>query len=236
MSAFGFRTEQPAFLAVTADVVGSRELPDRAVFQRRLVATLASLNEEIGEVRVAAPLRITAGDEVQGLLVDPGAFVDVAVRLADELHPVQAVLGAGWGPLSTDPGPDVALLDGPCFHRARSALDDARRLGVWARVEGFGETTDGVLSALFQLMGAIRSRWTDKQAGYARGARRELQKTVARRAGVSPSVVSESLKAARFDAVRAGEAAARDLLTKFAYRPEVISDSAPGPNTNGDSG
>jgi hypothetical protein len=230
MAHFGSPSESPPFLAVVGDVEGSRELADRAGFQRRLTSVLSLVNGILGPNRLAAEVRITAGDEVQGLLSDPAALVEVAVAVADHLHPVRVVLGAGWGPLTTDPGPDVALLDGPCFHRARRSLEEARRRGTWVRVEGLAPLEDGTLSALFGLMGAIRSRWTEKQAGYAREAREGLQKDVAERAGVSPSVVSESLKAARFDAVLEGAEAARRILERFGSTAELGIDSGPNPN------
>lgn len=218
------------YLALIGDVVGSRELEDRAGVQRRLRELLADLNRELdaeapGDGPLAAELAVTAGDEVQGLLLRPGAAVDVLVRLADALHPVRLAWGVGAGELETDLEGDVSLLDGPCFHRARTALEGAAEEGAWARVVGLGPAVDRGLSSLFRLMGAIRQGWTDTQARYVRAVRGRLQKEVAERFDVSPSVVSESLKAARYRDLLEGEAAARDLLARFA--PE--GDPAPVP-------
>ena len=199
------------YFALIGDLVGSRAIEDRSGVQRALLATLEDLNRDLGE-SVAAPLRVTAGDGVQGLLGSPGAIVDIVVGLEEALHPVSITWGVGRGPLATDLHDDVALLDGPCFHRARQALEAARHDSVWLRAEGLGEPHDIVLGSMFGLMGAVRSRWTDVQARYVREVRGSLQREVAERLGVSEPAVSKGLSAARFAAVKEAERAARALL------------------------
>lgn len=200
------------YFALIGDVVGSRALEDRSGVQRALLAALEDLNRHLGPETVAAPLRVTAGDGVQGLLERAGAIVDIVVALEEALHPVSIVWGVGRGHLATDLHADVALLDGPCFHHARQALEGARHDGVWLRSEGLGAPHDIVLGSMFGLMGAVRSRWTDVQARYVREVRGRLQREVAERLGVSEPAVSKGLSAARFAAVEEAERAARALL------------------------
>ncbi len=220
--------ESPAPLqgaALIADVVESRDLADRAEFQRRLLDALSTVNADLGEDVLAAPLALTAGDEFQGFFRRPEGVVPAVVALADVLRPARLVYGLGWGALSTDPSPRVAEMDGPCFHRARQALEATRAVGGWVTASGFGAAADPTVTALFRLLDAVRSRWTDKQALYAREVRGRLQKQVAREHGVSPSVVSESLKAAAFDAVREGERALASFLAEFGSETESRTDS-----------
>lgn len=205
-------SEPDAYLAVIGDVVRSRDVPDRAAVQRTLREQLRALNEALSGDRTVAPLELTAGDEVQGLLRDAAAAVDIVVRLSDHLHPVTMVWGFGHGPLATDVYPEVTAMDGPCFHRARGALEAAVRERAWVGVQGFPAPHADVLSALFRLSHGIRSRWTDTQARYVRAARGRLQKDVARQFGVDDSTVSESLSKAHYKTVQAGERAARELL------------------------
>lgn len=199
------------YFALIGDIVASRQLEDRADVQRRLEAVLDALNAEPGEAK-AAPLRLTAGDEVQGLLNTAGPVMTILARIEDALHPAKMVWGLGRGTLSTDLKADVATLDGSCFHRARSALAAARHDDTWLRAEGFGAPHDEVLNALFRLMGAVRSRWTDVQARYVREVRGRLQREVAERLGVSEPAVSKSLNAARFAAIDEAERATTALL------------------------
>lgn len=209
--------------ALIGDIVGSRDLKDRAAAQRTLQTSLAALNQlaKDGGCRegMAAALKLTAGDEVQALLLDPAVAVDIIVRIADDLHPAVLAWGLGAGPLSTDEHEDVAVLDGPCFHRARRAVEAAGRERAWVSAAGFAPPHEEALSALFRLMGAIRSRWKPAQLRYIRGARDRLQQDVAELHGVDESTVSKALHAARFRDVEAGESAARALLAWMKDRP-----------------
>ena len=214
MAVFGVQTEA-GYGALIGDVVRSRRLPDRAASQRELQAAIANANREWFPSALAAPLTLTAGDEVQALFHRPEASVAVVRTLSDALAPGRMAFGLGWGALTTDLVPDPAVLDGPCFHAAREALGRAQKQELWVVTQGFGFPADDALSALFGLLGAVRSRWTATQARYVAAARGALQKDVAARFGVSPSVVSESLAAASFHVVTAGETATERLLVRF---------------------
>jgi hypothetical protein len=220
VSQFTESADSPPLLALIGDLVGSRRQADRARQQTALLEAVEQINRGLASGELAAALRVTAGDEVQVLLWEPAAAVEVIRGLSDVLHPEAIVFGLGLGSLSTHPSlrppervPDVALADGSCLHRARAALERAKGRGAWAEAEGLGEVPDAALGALFELMGQIRSGWTRKQAAYSAAARTRLQKEVAEAFGVSPSVVSESLKAARHDSLARGEEAARRLLS-----------------------
>jgi hypothetical protein len=79
-----------------------------------------------------------------------------------------------------------------------------------------------MLSYQFELMEAIRSRWTRRQAATVRAARRALGKDVAAEFGVSPSVVSESLKLASYRALQGAERACASLLGQFGCSAEPL--------------
>ena len=223
MSRFGHKDE--VFVALIGDVVQSRRHEDRAHLQRDLNDALERANERSRRA-LAAPLTLTAGDEIQGLFNQPSAVVDVVVEIADAVSPARLVYGLGFGTLETDLGPDPALLDGPCFHLAREALAEARGQGSWLVSRGQGDPKDLVTSALFRLLGELRSRWTEIQAEHVAQARGRPQKEVAQRLGKAESTISESLKAAGFQAVLAGEEALRIVLDNFGIKPESTSTSA----------
>ncbi len=234
MSDFGngaeFRARGP-FVALIGDIVDSKRIEDRAAFQRRLREALDDINRGLDPNVLAARLDLAAGDEIQGLFRRPEAVVPVVTRLADMLAPERLMVGIGRGNLTTDPSPRVSEMDGPCFHHAREALEAARKDDAWVGAKGFGEGADAVLGALFLLIHTLRSRWAEKQAQYARAARTMLRKDVAARFDVSPSVVSESLKSAAFDAVRVGEEALVRALSEFGNMTESEGDSSPGVNS-----
>ncbi len=222
MVEFGSGTEL-SYVAVIGDVVGSRHTPDRAALQRKLVREIDSLNGRFREALVS-PLGLFKGDEVQALLGQPSVAVDLVVGLSEKIFPERLSFGLGYGGVSTEIHRDVARTDGPCFHRARSALEDAK-VDDWLIARGFGPVEDSVLTALFSLMGSIRGRWTEKQFAYAKAARAKSQKSVAEEFDVYPSTVSQSLKASLLSQILRGEDAAKILLARFGPRAEFHSDS-----------
>ena len=199
------------YFALIGDIVSSRDLAGRAEVQRRLQEELAALNESLADA-FAAPLRLTSGDEVQGLFARPQPVIDVLIRTADAIHPATLVWGLGFGPLSTALVDDVAMLDGPCFHLAREALQVASRENRWIAAAGLPQPQGDILSALMTAVAAIRADWTDTRARYVREARHKPQKEVALEFDVNESTVSRALAGAHFGAVVGAEGAARELL------------------------
>lgn len=213
------------FLALTGDLVDSRKLPPdaRAALQRALIDQLERVSSDLA-ADLVRPATLTAGDEVQALLARPMGAVELIRVVTDRLAELddpgsEIVFGVGWGALSTgllEGARSVEQLDGPCFHNARHALEQAKKNKAWAVFAGFGAGEDAALSSIFQLMGAIRSDWTSIQRQSIRELRTLGKRSaVAQSRGVSPSVVTESLQAAHFDAVSGGEAAARAVLAGF---------------------
>ena len=226
------------YLALIGDFVASRKLTNRQGIQEKVIAEIRKLNQsaEFGPEILAAPLTLTAGDEVQAVFRKPESAVAMIQELTDRFggagdFPV-IIFGLGKGSLSTEPAPDPpdqlpnpALADGPCFHLAREALVAAKDDRRWVRCAGLDTRMESGLNGLFSLMGAVRSAWTAKQRINTYQVRRlKSQSAWARDLGVSPSVVSESLKAARYDEILEGESAARELLRGALLAPTKTID------------
>lgn len=205
--------DQP-YAAAIGDLVGSRKMEDRSSVQERVRETIDQVNEELDE-GLAAPIKLTGGDEWKVLVGVLPRVVDVIDRTSDLLHPVEARWGLGWGRLTTPFSRDVGALDGPCFHRARAAIEEATRERAWVWVEGFSSLHDEVLSALFGALGALRSSWTDHQVEYIRAARGKTQKEAARELGISRTGVAKGLGRARYTEYRRGLDAIRSLLAAY---------------------
>jgi hypothetical protein len=222
------------FVAIIGDLVASRDVADRAAVQADLKRTLEGfkIRQPVAASRAAGP-EFTAGDEVQVLLaVEPSnppghAVMAFLSELTEDVSPVRIAFGIGAGSLSTELRGPIHELDGPCFHRARKALDEAKRRGRWAVVLGVPSPYRETVRAILRLTGEIRAAWTDRQREIVRRRRdRPLQKDVARELGVSPSVVSEVLSAARHDAVLEAEHAVVVLLNR-ALSPEAFRGADP---------
>ncbi len=213
------------YAAITGDLVASRkaEKAFRAKVQSEILRAIEDLNLDLGQ-GLARPAVLTAGDEIQALFRAPSRAVKFVQVIKDRLDGLAApnqdiVFGVGWGALSTGLLPEAASveqLDGTCFHHARETLTLAKKQKTWVMFQGFGTDNDRTLTSLFELMGAIRAGWTNKQSCYTIDLRELGQRlAVARRHGVSPSVITESLQLSHFDAIINGEEAARLILHHF---------------------
>lgn len=227
----------PAYIALLGDVDGSKQSTDRETLRRDFRAGLDRVRRDLGvEPEVESPLPagdptasapvllgerprgfvVTAGDEFTSIFrVQPGVGTAVRhalVTMSEALYPAGLTFGLGWGPLTTDATAPARELDGPCYHRARSALGEAKRRRVWARLEGFPEPSETASNGLLHLLGAVRGRWTARQMEFVVRARFEAQKDVAAFFDVNPAVVSESLSAASWRAVREAEGALEVIL------------------------
>lgn len=151
------------YVAVIADVIGSRELPPsrRARLQADLRRALPELNRT-WKRDLAARFAVTMGDELQCLLRHPQAVWDVGHAIRRKFAEVDWVVACGRGPLTTPLPRDAtaAELDGPCFHAARAALEGAKAERL---VLAFGGFDDPRIDALARYYSALYWSWTRRQ-------------------------------------------------------------------------
>ena len=108
--------------ALIGDLVGSRELPDRAATQRRVAEVLDRVT---AAVPGAQPLEATVGDEFQGAWDSLGGAVRAQLLVRTLLRPVVDVrAGIGFGSTEVyDAARTPMLQDGPAWWAAREAVD-----------------------------------------------------------------------------------------------------------------
>ncbi len=208
-----------SYLAILGDLVGSRNVRDRAALQGELRALLRAMKgrQPLRGARAAGP-EITSGDEFQVLLhvrreSAPAAAALAYMRELTEDLPVRIAFGVGLGALTTPLEEPIRELDGASFHHARRALDIAKREGRWVVVSGIPQQLELAVNSILRLTGDLRDGWTDRQREIIRAHRTvPLQKKVAHLLGVSPSVISAALKSARYDAILEAERTAIMLL------------------------
>lgn len=204
------------FVALIGDIRGSRELEDRNEAQEAFKRVVDSLDERVPREAIASQFTVTTGDEFQVLLADGAAAVEAAVAASDRFHPAGLRFGIGRGELDTELNPNQAIgMDGPCFHRAREAIDSAKSEGAWLRVAGWPDDVSEHVNAMFDLVQCVREDWTDRQAQFARTLQEEgTQKRVADHYAVTKSTVSQSLSAGHVKEVRRAENSLAALLGK----------------------
>ena len=187
-----------AFVALTSDVVRSRDVPDRETLQRRIEEALAEANRRFaGELVV--PLAVTLGDEWQGLPSSLEVSYEVDLFLRFRLAPATLCSGVGRGPISTSVKPRTADMDGVCFHRSREALERAKRRRAPGACQVTGDSAaDRPANAISLLLAALADAWTERQLRTVAAVRGlGTERAAAEALGVSQVTIHKSLAAAR---------------------------------------
>ena len=203
-------------VVVTADIVGSRLLPDRAHAQRALDEAIARAERDLP--LAIRPLRPTVGDEQQGeypsLDAAIGSLLLLQLALPDG---IECRFGVGVGAVSAVPSAAGDIPEGPAWWAAREAIDrvhalqqrrvpSARTWVVAAPVQGAtaqreARLANAYLLARDQLVGAMSERTRRLAYGRCLGA---TQRELASAEGITQSAVSQALANAGAPAVIEG--------------------------------
>jgi hypothetical protein len=204
------------FVALIADAVDSRALPaaSRARLQRDLRVALPAWNRR-WRTWMAARFAVTLGDEVQCLLKTAAPLWEIAHTLRADFEVVDWVVACGRGPIATALRPGIAApeVDGPCFHDARGALEEAKGRGQLLAFRGFG-AADATLSGLASYYSALYWGWTPRQRRAARWLRASDPARAARELGVHRSAISHLARRMAWPLVTAGDSILRTLLDR----------------------
>lgn len=192
---------------VTADIVGSRTLPDRAAAQRRIEAVFASVESDVP--LADRMLTATVGDEFQGEYPDLGAALAsiLLVRLAlpDGL---ECRFGVGIGQVYTVAAAGGELAEGPAWWAARAAIDalHAKQVRAMPAVRTWiaaAEDEDAAVHEQVRLANAYVWARDELVSAMGERARRLVygrcvgltQRELAMREGITQSAVSQLLSA-----------------------------------------
>ncbi len=189
---------------MTIDQRGSQRGPDL------IDDLLRDLGNIVPATAVVRPFERTAGDEVQGLLVDSRHAVTAALALVRD---GAWSVGLGLGPVREPIPASVRAAAGPAFVHARDAVARAKASPRHIAVSGPHPQAAGDAEVLLALLAAIvqrRSRHGWEVVDLM--ATGMTQQEAAKRLGVSPQAVSQRLQAALWQEQRRAEPLAARLL------------------------
>lgn len=177
-----------------------------------------ALLDRLRDVPALRAFERTVGDEVQAVLDDPRAVVDLALQVL-RLGGWSIGIGAGRVDL---PLPDsVRAAQGPAFIHAREAVEAAksRTRAVPLAVRGVAPAAAAQAEGVLVMLGALAARRSP--AGWAAidavtAAERAPQGAVAESLGISQQAVSQRLRTALWAEETAVRPAAATLLAEAA--------------------
>ena len=203
-------------IVMIGDLIGSTEVEQRKILQRRLVEAYKEANRTFKK-DLHAPIKITLGDEIAGVIIHPANLYRMATQLWDGIYPhrmrfafVKGKLTAG---LETK---DAAIIDGPAFKKAGEYISLAKRAKTDFVFDLGNPTKDEVLNSLANLVAEIKHGWTENQRKVAKlYAELKNQKKVARRMKVSQQNVAKTLKSISWKKVCPAEDTVNEILSHY---------------------
>lgn len=202
------------YVALIADVIGSRQRSDRqrAALQRELQTTAREFNTRYRK-HLAARFAVTLGDELQALFRNAGPVWEVSHALRARVPDAEWIVACGRGTLSTPlvPGASAPELDGPCFHKARSALEEAKSCGLVLALAGFHPAAAGCA----HYYAALYRGWTARQRALATAQRAHPDarlEELSRLLRVGPSAISHLRRRMAWPLVAAGDKVFQSLI------------------------
>lgn len=216
--------KDPRYVAIIADIVDSRSISgvQRRALQQRIELVLTEINREFAPA-IAAKFLITVGDEFQGLLRSAAVIPQLMRRLDTSLPDITLRSGVGYGTIDTELRASAVGMDGPVWHAARAAIEEAKRGDRLGGVfQGFGPGEDLVHNGFARVLHLLRARLTDKQRQLMDALLAgQSQKQLSRSTGVSKQAVSKQARAAGVEAYREGELAWRSVLERGARKGAI---------------
>ena len=206
-------------VTVIGDLVGSRRSADRSAVHARFEQAVDAINAEFAP---PVPLRIGLGDEFQGIFASLGAAIAATLRLRMTLLPdVDVRQGIGWGRvlvLAEEP----RVEDGPGWWAARAAIETVEAYERKAPLRGVRTAyvpaddeagpapalVNATLMARDQIVTGLSERSMSVLDGLLRGRQ---QQEIADDLGISPSAVSQRIRADGIGVLLAADELVRGL-------------------------
>ena len=187
------------YLVLIGDVLGSKKMPARAQFQRRLKSVIQGLNSR--RKTLASPYTLTLGDEFQAVYRDPsGLFADIFTMLA-QVAPVQVRFAVAVGEIVTPINPRQSIgMDGPAFHRARIRLEKLKGQGRLLGVHDTGDVRWRLPGATLAVLSGLVEGWRQNRLQLFAGLLASAPvPDLARQTGITTRAVNKNIRAADLD-------------------------------------
>ena len=179
-----------------SDVVGSRKIKDRKIFEKRLAETLQQVQQQHAQV-FEMPIQVWKGlDETAAMLKQPEQLYKVMDSIDEGIAPFQmrfVLVKAAVDVLPQDG--DISKADGDAFHLAAARMLLLKKWGLKFSCQTGNETFDLAWQGQINMLWLIKRGWTDRQrCVYRLYNETGVQEDVAKQLNISQQNVSKTLK------------------------------------------
>lgn len=193
------------YCAVIGDVVNSRQIENRQVFQNRFRKVISSVNQKYSQY-IASNFTVTLGDEFQGLLSTPYISYEIIKDIKEKLYPTNLVFGIGIGQMYTDFSKEISIgSDGPVYHYAREMVTKAKKKKPTVCYKS-NSIEDDLINSLIYFVESCELSRTKRQSHIVELYNNlESQREVAITLDIKQPVVSRALKDSFFHEIFVAE-------------------------------
>ena len=183
-------------VVIIADVRGSKKMANDERYEGQLFlkSAIIQINENFSDF-IEAPFMITRGDEFQGVTKNMEVALKIMLEFERLLFPLMLRYGIGKGEIQKMGSKIPIEMDGPAFHRANEAVNQAKKKKLFLACKSDNAQNDLLINNIFLLMNSIKSRWN--QNNYERYWNYKSLGTfekVAKKENVSPQAIWDSMQ------------------------------------------
>lgn len=194
------------YVAIIGDIVNSKNIDNRSEVQYQLKNIVECLNLKY-QNDIMFNLRISLGDEVQGVFRLGGNIISVIEDLEMMMYPVRMRFGIGVGEVDEDYVSDNTLeMDGSAYHYARAMISaiknqELKNSDSFTFVKFNSDSNvDNIINSIFILASTLKIKWTSRQreviTTYIMSDENQYQ--TAEKLEIDQSTVNRSLKASNY--------------------------------------
>lgn len=196
---------KPQVYLLYGDVVNSRGIKKRDVFEKKLQQALSMLKKQF-EGRIIGDVERWKGlDEVAIVVVHPVYAIEILDFLNAQIRPYAIRIVVAKGEISALPEKNAKLskLDGDVFIKASGMMQELKEVKQFFGCNTGQQVTDDMFTNHYRLLQLLKQGWTDKQwEMYEYYLQKNVsQVDLAKKFGVSQQSASKTLKVINADMV-----------------------------------
>lgn len=224
-SAFLFRMSEKRYV-IMGDVISSRKIPNRDVFNLRLFEACNKVNNQFKQ-DIFAQFKILKGvDEIGAVLLTISNVYNIITEIQSLLYPQQIRFVVVYDDIDVGTASkdilkmDIARMDGPAFHKASDLLWSLKKEKLIFNIFIPDKIMENSISSIINLLNIIKRDWSENQIKVIDAYKIfENQKSVAQRLEISQQAVSNAIKRAKWKEIKQVEEKLEYILK--AYKNDI---------------